>query len=67
MQNAKRLLNAAAGVVASWVPIAATELLFLVGGSMVTRGAWLIAEPVGWTVGGLLMVLTGVVVSRARR
>jgi|GEM_PF-3822622 len=65
MNQAKRLFLAAAGVVASWAPIAITELLFVAGGVMVTRGAWICSEPAGWIVGGLLVLLTGVVVSKA--
>lgn len=67
MKQAKRLLLAAAGVVASWAPVAITELLFVAGGVMVTRGAWICSEPAGWIVGGVLVLVTGVVVSRVRQ
>ena len=66
MQQAKRLLDAAAGVVASWVTVALTELLLLAGGVMVTRGAWILSEPAGWIVGGVLVLVTGVLLARAR-
>lgn len=66
MDKAKRLLKAAAGVAASWTPAVLTELLFLAGGVMIARGAWVFAEPLGWVVAGLLILLAGVMVARAR-
>jgi hypothetical protein len=66
MNQAKRLLKTAAGVVASWVTVAMTELLMLAGGVMVTRGAWMLAEAAGWIVGGALALVTGILVARAR-
>lgn len=51
----KDRLKAARAVAASWLP----DALMVGGGGAVSYGAWLVSEPAGFVVGGVLMGWAG--------
>lgn len=61
------LLRAAGRAVADlardWTP----DVLLLGGAASVSYGAWLIAPPAGFIVGGVLLIAGGVIASRGAR
>lgn len=43
------------------------DLLLVAGAGLLSYGAWLVYQPAGFIVGGLLVLVSGVVTSRAAK
>lgn len=59
----KQQLDRLGGTVAGWLP----DILIIAGVAAISFGAWMVYEPAGFIVGGLLALAGGVLLARGAK